>query len=354
MSKIYNVGIIGFGSMATCHYKEMVECKDVRVNPVGVYDINEKRMEYARSLGMKSYDSREALLNDPDIDIVLVATTNDAHKDNCIAALEAGKHCICEKPVTMNPDELREIIAVSERTGKVFTINHNRRTNHDFLIVKKAYEEHLLGNIYIIESRVEGSRGMPRGWRTLKRMGGGMMLDWGVHMIDQILYLIDSKVKSVYADIYTVDSVEVDDNFRMDMKFENGITAHIEVETNNYITHPRWYVLGKDGTLRVQNWDSEGEITRRIESDSEWEEDVVMTKAGPTKTMAPRRPETVENLTIPEPESLDKLIVVYQQFVAAIEGEPLKVTPQQALRTALVMEAAFESSKTQSVVKVDI
>ena len=354
MSKIYKVGIIGFGSMATCHYKEMVEYTNVRVQPVGVYDINEKRMEYARSLGMKTYSSREEMLSDPEIDIVLVATTNDAHKDNCIAALEAGKHCICEKPVTLSSDELREIIAVAERTGKIFTIDHNRRTNHDFLAVKKAYDEHMLGDMYRIESRPEGSRGMPRGWRTVKKLGGGMMLDWGVHLIDQLLYLIDSKVVSVYADLYTVDKVEVDDNCRMDMTFANGIKARVEVETNNYIKLPRWYVLGKEGTLRIKDWGEECEVVRAKESDSKWEEDVVMTKAGPTKTMAPRRPETVESFIIPESEQLDKLIVVYEQFVAAIEGAPLKVTPQQALRTALVMEAAFKSSETGEVIKTDI
>ena len=62
-----------------------------------------------------------------------------------------------------------------------------------------------MGDVYVIESRVEGSRGMPAGWRTLKRLGGGMMLDWGVHLIDQLMYMYDGvRVTNVFCKMYSI------------------------------------------------------------------------------------------------------------------------------------------------------
>ena len=155
--------------------------------------------------------------------------------------------------------------------------------------------------------------------------------------------------------MYSVDYKEVDDNFQMIMTFSDGVTALIEVATNNYITKPRWYVLGKDGTLQVDDWDCNGEIVRVINKDNVWDEEIFYTKAGPTKTMAPRHPDSVEHIKLTEPLDVeDGLEVVYRQLVGAIEGKELLIKPEQALRVMKVMEAAFESAKTGNAVKTDI
>lgn len=355
MDKIYNLGIIGYGGMAHGHYLCSVDHPNERVKTKGVFDLNEKRMELARSEGLVAYNSREELLSDPEIDIVLVATTNEAHKEICIDALRHNKNVICEKPVTITSDELLEIMAVAKETGKVFTIDQNRRTNRDFQLMKRNVEAGKIGKVYHIESRVEGSRGMPKGWRTLKELGGGMMLDWGVHLIDQLMYMKSEKVVNVFCKMYSVDYKEVDDNFQMIMTFSDGVTALIEVATNNYITKPRWYVLGKDGTLQVDDWDCNGEIVRVINKDNVWDEEIFYTKAGPTKTMAPRHPDSVEHIKLTEPLDVeDGLEVVYRQLVGAIEGKELLIKPEQALRVMKVMEAAFESAKTGNAIKTDI
>lgn len=71
--------------------------------------------------------------------------------------------------------------------------------------MKRCVEEGLIGEPYVIESRVEGSRGMPSGWRTIKSLGGGMMLDWGVHLIDQMMYMFDDEVTEVYCKMFSID-----------------------------------------------------------------------------------------------------------------------------------------------------
>ena len=351
---MYKLGIIGYGGMASYHVEHLESYSRIKVK--GVYDVNPKRLEVAKENGLVAYDSKESLLNDPEIDIVLVATTNEVHKDIAIEAMAAGKHVICEKPVTLYSEELEEIMVASKKYNKIFTIDQNRRTNKDFVLMKRSVEENLLGKVYVIESRVEGSRGMPKGWRTIKELGGGMMLDWGVHLIDQLMYMIDEKVVNIFCKMYSIEYADVDDNFRLTMTFESGLTAHIEVSTNNYITHPRWYVLGEQGTLQIDDWGGDGKIIRCKDKESEWQDEIVYTKAGPTKTMAPRRLESTEEITLSEPLDVeDSITIVYDGFLNAIEGKSeLTITPEQALRVMKVMEAAFESNESKMAINTCI
>lgn len=354
--KVHQLGIIGFGGMAHHHKTELHDKKYDRVKIRGVYDINPAKLEEAKSCGFLAYNSKEELFDDGEIDMVLIATTNEVHKSLAIEALKAGKHVICEKPVTITSGELVEIMQAAKKYNRVFTIDQNRRTNKDYVLMRRKVESGIIGKPYVIESRVEGSRGMPKGWRTVKALGGGMMLDWGVHLIDQIMYMTDERVTSVFCKMLSIDYPEVDDNFRLDITFESGLLAHIEVSTNNYITHPRWYVLGREGTLQIDGWDCTGRIVRCIDKQNEWEEEIFYTKAGPTKTMAPRNADSIETITLSEPEDvIDNLRPVYNQFCDAIEGKAeLTIKPEQALRVMKVMEAAFKSHEMNEVVKTCI
>ncbi len=350
-NKKYGLGIIGFGGMADYHAKAIIP-KDI-IDIVGVYDIDSRRCEAAKKRGYKVYDSAEDLLADERIDIVLVATPNNFHKDYSVQAMQAGKAVICEKPVTMNSDELSEIIKVAKEEDKIFTVHQNRRMDKDYLMVKKAVADGILGEVFCIESRVQGARGVPEGWRQYKDVGGGMMLDWGVHLIDQIMMMIPEKVVSVYAHMYSIKYPEVDDNFKLLFKFESGKTAHAEVGTCNFILMPRWYITGDKGTLMIKDWDCEGTVVRAIETEEKWEEEIVYTKAGPTKTMAPRRRETTEEITLKEPHT--DYSESYRALVNALEGKgkPL-VDPIEAMRVMKVMEAAFLSWETGKEISINV
>ena len=208
---LHKVASIGFGGMATHHFNQS-KCLDM-IELKGIYDIDPKRQEAARNYGLYIYSSAEEIYSDPEVDIVLVAVPNDLHKAYCIEALRHGKNVLCEKPVTMNSKDLEDIMAVAKETGMVFTVDQNRRVNKDFVLMKRSVEAGLLGDVYVIESRVEGSRGVPAGWRTTKAQGGGMMLDWGVHLIDQIMYMYpDAKVTNVFCKMYEILAITVFDH----------------------------------------------------------------------------------------------------------------------------------------------
>lgn len=348
----HGLGIVGFGGMGSHHAREIVP-KD-RIDIVGICDVDPKRLDVARREGYRTCGSFEEMLADDAVEIILVATPNNFHRDLCIAALRHGKHVICEKPVTMHSDELADIMAVAKETGKLFTVHQNRRMDIDYLMVKKAVtEDRLLGDVFCIESRVQGSRGVPEGWRQYPVAGGGMMLDWGVHLIDQIMMMISEKVTSVFCKMYSVHYKEVDDCFKLFLTFESGITALIEVSTSTFISLPRWHVSGADGTLLIPDWNCDCTVTRAKDTEIQWEEEIVYTKAGPTKTMAPRPKHTIEEIKPAEPTT--DYTRTYRALADAIEGNgaPL-VDPAEAMRVMQVMEASFASSRKNEVIHTNI
>ena len=237
-------------------------------------------------------------------------------------------------------------MAAAQETGKLFSVHQNRRWDKDYRIVKKIVSDGVIGTPYSIETRVQGSRRSLHGWRGYRINGGGMVYDWGVHLIDQLLDLIASPVVSVDAHLFSVFSEEVDDNFKAFLRFENGISALVEIATNCFISQPRWHVSCTDGTAVIDNWDCEGKMVR-LTSDEimTWDNDIVYTSAGPTRTMAPRPKHTVTELALPEVKA--DWSEYYKNIAAVLDGrEKLIVRPEQCLRVMKVIDTIFESQKT--------
>ena len=344
--KQYKAALVGYGGMGHWHFEGI--CKTDRVKFVGVYDIDPKRMELAKSEGFeKLYDSYEAMLADASLDIIVVATPNNFHKTLVCQALEAGKAVVCEKPVAMSSGELQDMMDTAKRTGSLFTIHQNRRADADYLAMREQAESGLLGKVFEIESRVTGSRGIPEGWRQYAVAGGGMMLDWGVHLIDQLMMMNPTPVTSVFCDMYHVAYQECDDGFKLQLKFEDGVMATIEVGTSHYIEAPRWYVCGDRGALTIPDWSCNGKVVRASQHEVTWEEEIIYTKAGPTKTMAPRAKDTIEEIALDPDKYFSDYDVFYRILADVLDGTAeLRVKPEEAMRVMKVMEAAFESDRT--------
>ncbi|MCL2420543.1 MAG: Gfo/Idh/MocA family oxidoreductase [Defluviitaleaceae bacterium] len=347
------MAIIGMGGMAGWHYKNVTESVP-EIQIVGAYDIREEAKKGIDDLGIINYKNPEAIYEDKDIDVVLIATPNDMHKPYAIACLEAGKHVLCEKPVTLNTAEFEEIVAVANRVGKLFTVHQNRRWDSDYLTVRKIINEKILNGLYRIESRVQGSRQWVHGWRGYKVNGGGMVLDWGIHLLDQMLDLFPGKVKSVHAHFHQIVMPEVEDDFTASLLFDNGVSAIVNVSMSSFIVQPRWHLFAQDGSAQIHDWDCGGEIIKLSNADElEWAEDIVYTSAGPTRSMAPRPKSTVE--TLPLPVVKGDWLDLHRNLVQVIAGkaEPI-VTHAQARRCMQVVDAIFESARTGASVTCDI
>lgn len=341
------LAIIGFGGMGSQHAKMLVPVEEFHLT--GVYDPKADRRAYAMELGLHAYNAFEEVLADSAVDTVLIATPNHLHHGLAIAALRARKHVICEKPAMLNAAELEDVLAAARTYNRIFVVHQNRRWDEDFRAVKKVFDGGLLGNVFTIESRVMGSQGIPGDWRTEKAFGGGMLLDWGIHLTDQLLWMVPGKIRRIYCRLGYMLGGECDDSVKLYLTFDSGVEALVEVGTWNMESLPRWYMAGIGGAMTIRDfWFTESSITRLKASVLNNTRPIDAGK-GITKTMAPRDPETLEKGLIPH----DHYDVrdFYRNVAATIHGESaLIVDPQQSLRVMRVMDAARRSAETDSVI----
>ena len=345
-----NLAIVGYGGQGAWHATRAL-ASDV-VSLAGIYDIAEKRVNAAREAGIHTYSSLEELVSDGKVDIVLCATPNDVHKDIVITALNAKKHVICEKPVALSVGDFDDMVDAAKKNGVFFTVHQNRRWDVDYLAIKSLIDSGEIGEVINIESRVHGSRGIPSDWRCHKPYGGGMILDWGVHLIDQMLKLIPEKITNVYCEVTNITTDEVDDGFNLRLIFESGKRATVEVGTYNFIAMPRFYMQTKSGSAYIEDWQKKCRVAR-LKAWNEKEVLPVQTAAGITKTMAPRDEITIDSYEIERPVS--DVHDFYRNYTAAIDGKEEQLIKNcEVRRVLLVMEAAFKSAEKLEALKVDI
>lgn len=345
MKKV-GLAIIGYGGMGRAHAAHAEQHDSLEL--LGIYDIADAPCDHARADGVYVYPSFESVLADARVELVTVAIPNHLHKDICIQAMRAGKHVVCEKPVALNHGQLQEMIDAARKYHVIFTVDQNRRWDPDFRTAKHIYETGILGKTFRLESRVHGSRGIPGDWRNRKECGGGMILDWGVHLLDQLLQIARQKIRSVYATVSYVTNEECDDGFTATITFEDGLVAIVEVGTSNFIELPRWYILGENGSAVIENWQQDG----RIIMVSDWENrdaQPVVAGVGVTKTMAPRTDDTIKSY--PLPVQTGDFFEFYANVAAAIRGEETQlITHEELMRVMKLMEAIFESAEECKVI----
>lgn len=341
------IGLVGFGGMGKQHIKRIEESQHVAV--AGIFDIDSEKDYTAVSETIKIYDTLDALLQDRAIEIILIATPNDSHKEIAIQALQAGKHVISEKPVTLNVQELQDILAAAETYDKHFSVHQNRRWDENYLITKKLIEERKLGDIFYIENRVQGSRGIPNDWRRNEEQGGGMLLDWGVHLLDRMLFLFpDQKVISIHATLNYFLEHDVDDGFKVEVTFASGQKAYLEVGTTNFVELPEWYVVGSLGTAVIEDFELNGHYVT-LTGELAKEAVPIETGAGLTKTMAPRNDDSIKTYPLPAVES--NVVEFYDNFALTVDGqaEPF-IKKEELLRLTTLIDACFESSRKNEVI----
>ena len=347
--KKMKVAVVGYGGMGGWHTEKLLKSDVAEL--AGIYDIRRERNELAESRGIHAYGSLRELLQDSEVELVTVAVPNDAHEDVVVKALNAGKNVICEKPVALSLESLNRMIEAAEKNHVHFSTHQNRRWDVDYLAMKQVHDSGELGKVINIESRIHGSRGIPSDWRGEKVHGGGMLYDWGIHLIDQMLMIFGfENVESVYCICDHITNQEVDDGFRLDLNFKNGQRATVEVGTYNFIAMPRFYMRAEKGSALITDWREEAQVVKC----THWHESEVLpveTAAGLTKTMAPRDGITTDTYRVPKPQS--DVHDYYRNFTATIRGEATQCVTYDQMRTDLrVILAAFESAKEGKIVKL--
>lgn len=345
--------VIGYGFIGRRHVDTLRSFQES--DCVAICDINAKRLEEAKTQypDIKMYDNAEALFADADIDGVIIATNNNQHKDLVIKAAKARKHIICEKPVALSVLELDEMTEEVEKAGVMFTVHQQRRFDKDFRTVKEIYDKGLIGEVYTIQSSLYGFNGNMHDWHIHKSEGGGMLYDWGVHLIDQMLFMVGSKLKTVYADVRNVINKEVDDYFKIILRFENGVTGEIEIGTyflsdkeNWFERH--WYMGGNKGSMYCDKFDPEGKIIRTTEllENVAGEQEKSTVSYGPTRSFGIPKPGLIITEEIPKVDT--EQIDYFKNYFKAMRGEEeFLVKIKEVRRVLAVMEACWESARTK-------
>ncbi|MFG6147816.1 Gfo/Idh/MocA family protein [Halobacillus sp. B23F22_1] len=201
------IGIVGCGGIA--NGKQMPSLSKVEaVEMVAFCDIIEERAQTAAldygAQDAKVFTDFYDLLNE-DLDVVHVCTPNKSHAEISIAALESGKHVMCEKPMAKTAAEAREMVEAAKRSGKKLSIGYNNRFRNDSQYLKKVSEDGEFGEIYFAKAHAIRRRAVPT-WGVFlneEEQGGGPLIDIGTHALDLTLWLMNNyDVRSVIGNVY--------------------------------------------------------------------------------------------------------------------------------------------------------
>ncbi len=194
------VGVIGYGGAFNMGRSHLEEMRAAGMTPAAVAEVDPARLTTARAdfPGIETYPSVGAMLKKSDVDLVTIITPHNTHAKLALECLRAGKHVVCEKPLAITTAECDAMIAAAKKSGVVLSTYHNRHWDGWILraldLVKKKKS---IGQIYKIEARW-GRRDLPGDWwRSSRSISGGILYDWGVHLLEYGLQLADSEITEV-------------------------------------------------------------------------------------------------------------------------------------------------------------
>ncbi|MFC4811453.1 Gfo/Idh/MocA family protein [Paenibacillus sp. GCM10023250] len=270
------VGVIGAGSISGLHLEAYKRCPDAEI--AAICDLNGERAQAAADKygAARTYTDYRELLADPGIDAVSVCTWNNTHAEISIAALEAGKHVLCEKPMTRTVEDAERVREAVRRSGKVLQVGFVRRYAGSVDVLKRFIDAGELGEIYYAKASCLRRLGNPGGWFSDKeRSGGGPLIDLGVHIIDICWYLMGRpKVVSVSGNTYNrlgnrahiqnlsfykaadydASRNDVEDAANAVIRFENGASLMVDVSFTLHAAKDELYIklYGDKGGAEVE------------------------------------------------------------------------------------------------------
>ena len=243
---IVGCGLIGKKRADALGSAPLVACADI--------ELDRARALASRSSAASSADWREVIRRD-DVDVVIVATINSLLAEIAVAALEAGKHVLVEKPVARNLRELESVIAAQKRSGKLVHAGFNHRYHPALLKARQLRDEGALGDMMFVRGRYgHGGRiGYDREWRADPKLaGGGELIDQGVHLIDLArLFLGDFTQVDGFARTYYWD-MPVDDNAFLLLRTQNEKTAALHVSSTEWKNLFSFEIYGRRGKLHAE------------------------------------------------------------------------------------------------------
>ncbi|MCP4538246.1 MAG: Gfo/Idh/MocA family oxidoreductase [Chloroflexi bacterium] len=352
MPKTLKVGVIGVGGIAKLHMLGWTASEHADV--VAGCDIDEKVLqkwgdEYNIQVLMTDYAD---LIGDPDIDIIDVCTPNNYHAPLTVAALKAGKHVLCEKPLAPTPAEIRDMIAARDASGKMLMTAQHFRFHGSSKAMKAEIEAGVLGDIYHARSWMLRRAAAPTGLGFIvkKHSSGGPCIDIGVHILDLTLWFMGNPkpvsvtgiARAALAHREGAFSIwggaipsefDVEDFATAFVRFENGATLILEV---SWLLHH-----GTDGEDR-QLW------LYGTEGGCHWPRCEFFESNYATQQLYDRTLKITQDILKPHAQEC----VEFAQ--AIVDGVPSPVPAEQSLQVMAILDGIYQSQKTGAEVRLDL
>jgi len=354
------LGIIGCGGIAMMkHLPALAQLKD-QCELVAFCDANEeKATKAAKEFGVpgaKVYTDYKKLLADASIDAVHVLTPNNSHAPISIAAFQAGKHVLVEKPMASTGADALAMVEAAEKAGKKFTVGYQNRLRSDSQTLKAACQAGQLGDIYFAKAHAFRRKAVPT-WGVFQdkaQQGGGPLIDIGTHALDLTLWTMDNwKPRQVTGSVYAkltdqtdgnqwgpwdTKKYEVEDSAFGFIQMENGATVYLEASWILNMINPREAATTLCGTKGGAEMLADGKLVFNRAAHGALLEETISTGTGPAYfDGAVQKPADVEARGW-----LDSLIL----------NKPVLVEPRQALVTTQILEAIYLSAKTGKAVQL--
>ncbi len=257
------VGLVGFGMAGRVFHAPLISS----VDGLELAAVVERNSDHAaqRYPGLTTYRTLDDLLADASIDLVVVATPSGTHFDVARQVLEAGKNVVVDKPVSVASDEIARLITLAGARNVLLIPFHNRRWDGDFLTVQRLVHENQLGRIVYVESRFDrwhpGATRRP--WKDNTSQGGGVLLDLGTHLVDQVLVLF-GKPLGVGADVVRErDGQGSEDAFTLRLRYA-GCTVTLGANALSATPGARFLLRGTRGSYRKKGVDPQEAALTKI------------------------------------------------------------------------------------------
>ncbi|KVT38550.1 oxidoreductase [Burkholderia ubonensis] len=336
MSSLLRIGLMGFGfAGATFHAPVIAASGRTQVAAIATGQPDRARAAYPDARIVADLD---ALLALDDIECVVIATPNDTHFPLARQVLDAGRHVVVDKPVTLTSDEALALARLANARSRVFAPFHNRRWDGDFLTVRRVVESGELGRITYVTSHFDRFRPQVRvRWREEAARGGGLLLDLGPHLIDQALALfglpdtVSATVKTRRDDGSAPDFVHVQLGYP-----DKDVALH--ASALSAIEPARFTLHGTRGSYQKFGLDTqEDQLKAGLTPD-----DVEFGGGNPPGVLRVLDGDVETERPVP---TLDgQYAEFYRALAASIrEGAPFPVAPQDAVDVMTIIELAAQS-----------
>ncbi len=309
-------------------------------------DLNLERLDQARQdfTQLQTYTSTDEFAADNDIDLVIIATPPSTHAELAIQMMAAGKHVVCEKPLAISQRETDAMIDMAEKQGVHLSCHQNRRWDVDYLAIKQALREELIGELYFIETFVGGYHHPCGYWHSHDKISGGLTYDWGAHYLDWIVSLMPERVQSVMCHRHkrVWHDVTNADQERILLRFAGGQEAEFMHSDIAAVRKPKWYLLGTQGAISGY-WKDVVEYTPDPLVYFE-QLDIPATEMPPDLILHRRHSSGQiidQNLAVPERQHF-----LFHQNIAdyLLLGEPIAAPLAHSVKVVAILEAAARSA----------